>query len=164
MERNRGNVYNLLRQIALKRFVMIGDGKNQKSMAYVGNVSAFIKHTLSFESGIHVYNYVDKPDFDMNTLVSFTRNILFNKNVGLRLPMFLGEIIGFLADIISKIFRKNLPISSIRIRKFAATTQFASSIKSTGFIPPYKLDEALTKTIQYEFLEDNSHKKTFDTE
>ena len=29
-------------------FVMIGDGKNKKSMAYVENVAAFIQYTLSF--------------------------------------------------------------------------------------------------------------------
>ena len=34
-EGNRGNVYNLLKQIASKRFAMIGNGANIKSMAYV---------------------------------------------------------------------------------------------------------------------------------
>ncbi|MBN2286919.1 MAG: NAD-dependent epimerase/dehydratase family protein, partial [Tissierellales bacterium] len=37
-ERNRGNVYNLLKQIASGKFLMIGKGLNYKSMAYVGNV------------------------------------------------------------------------------------------------------------------------------
>ena len=40
-EQNRGNVYNLLRQIATGRFAMIGNGENRKSMAYVENVTAF---------------------------------------------------------------------------------------------------------------------------
>ena len=63
---NRGNVYNLLRQIASGAFVMIGNGKNKKSMCYVGNIAAFIKYSLSFKKGVHIYNYVDKPDFTMN--------------------------------------------------------------------------------------------------
>lgn len=164
-EGNRGNVYNLLRQIASKRFAMIGNGKNKKSMAYVGNVAAFIKYTLDYDSGLHIYNYVDKPDFDMNKLVSLTRQTLFKKkNVGMRVPIFFGLIIGLIADFISKISGKNLPISSIRVRKFSATTQFETSIKTTDFEAPYELDDALVKTIKYEFLEDNSNKKTFDTE
>ena len=86
-EGNRGNVYNLLRQIASRRFVMFGDGTNRKSMAYVENVVAFIEYSLSFEPGLHIYNYIDKPDFDMNTLISGARKTLFGKtNVGLRLP------------------------------------------------------------------------------
>ena len=42
-ERNRGNVYNLLRQISSGKFLMVGKGENKKSMAYVGNIVAFIK-------------------------------------------------------------------------------------------------------------------------
>ena len=45
-EGNRGNVYNLFRQIADRRFLMFGDGENKKSMAYVGNVAEFICHLL----------------------------------------------------------------------------------------------------------------------
>ncbi|EFK56372.1 NAD-dependent epimerase/dehydratase family protein [Sphingobacterium spiritivorum] len=42
-EGNRGNVYNLLYQIASGKFMMIGKGNNQKSMSYIGNIIAFIK-------------------------------------------------------------------------------------------------------------------------
>ena len=45
-EGNRGNVYNLLQQIASRRFLMIGDGTNRKSMAYVENVVAFIEYSF----------------------------------------------------------------------------------------------------------------------
>ena len=79
-EGNRGNVYNLLRQIASRRFLMFGDGTNRKSMAYVENVVAFIEYSLSFKPGLHIYNYIDKPDFDMNTLILKTRLTLFGKN------------------------------------------------------------------------------------
>ncbi len=41
-EGNRGNVYNLLKQISSGNFVMVGSGKNHKSMAYIGNIVAFL--------------------------------------------------------------------------------------------------------------------------
>lgn len=164
-EGNRGNVYNLLKQIASRRFVMFGNGKNRKSMAYVENVAAFLEYSLSFRPGLHIYNYIDKPDFDMNHLVSETRKTLFGKNnVGLRLPAFLGMAIGCFADILAKVSRKALPVSSIRVKKFMATTQFASSVSETGFVPPVGLEEGLARTLSYEFLEDNSDKPTFETE
>ena len=47
-EKNRGNVYNLLKQIASGKFLMIGKGQNRKSMAYVGNVVAFIKYSWNW--------------------------------------------------------------------------------------------------------------------
>jgi len=164
-EGNRGNVYNLFKQIASRRFMMVGDGENRKSMAYVENVAAFLEHSVSFEPGIHIYNYIDKPDFDMNTLVSEARKILFNKEgVGLRLPGLFGMSIGYFADVVAKVTGKTLPVSSIRVKKFMGTTQFASSVSETGFVPPISLEESLARTLRYEFLEDNSDKRTFDTE
>ena len=164
-EGNRGNVFNLLKQIAARRFVMFGNGKNKKSMAYVENVCAFIEYSLSFGPGLHIYNYVDKPDLDMNSLISASRHTLFGKKtVGLRLPGFLGVAIGYIADLVSTIIRKPLPVSSIRVKKFMGTTQFKSSIKETGFIPPISLEEGLARTLSYEFLEDNSDNRTFKTE
>jgi len=164
-EGNRGNVYNLLKQIASGRFVMFGNGKNKKSMAYVENVAAFLECSLSFKPGLHIYNYIDKPDFDMNTLITEARKTLFGKNnVGLRLPAFLGMAIGYFADFVAKVTGKSLPVSSIRVKKFMGTTQFASSVSETGFVPPVSLEEGLARTLKYEFLEDNSDKRTFDTE
>ncbi|MBL3955904.1 NAD-dependent epimerase/dehydratase family protein, partial [Bacteroides thetaiotaomicron] len=55
-EGNRGNVYNLLRQITSGRFLMVGDGENRKSMAYVGNVVAFIAFLIENNmEGYHVF-------------------------------------------------------------------------------------------------------------
>jgi hypothetical protein len=44
-EQNRGNVYNLLHQIADDKFPMLGNGTNVKFMAYVENI-AIIKQTV----------------------------------------------------------------------------------------------------------------------
>lgn len=161
-EGNRGNVYNLLSQIARKRFLMFGDGKNRKSMAYVENVAAFLEYSLDFPPGLHIHNYVDKPDLDMNTLILRARNILFGKNnVGLRFPKFIGISVGYLADGIAKITGKTLPVSSIRVKKFLGTTQFGSSVSETGFIPPVLLEDAIERTLRYEFIEDNSDNPVF---
>lgn len=162
---NRGNVYNLLNQINSKKFAMFGSGENIKSMAYVKNVAGFINHSLSFNQGLHLYNYIDKPDMNMNELVSVTRRVLFNKpNVGLRMPAFIGKLIGYAADIISFIIKKNLPISSIRVKKFLSTTQFDSAVEKTNFEAQYSLEDGLQKTLQYEFVENNKNKVTFETE
>ena len=158
-------MYNLLKQIASRRFVMFGSGKNRKSMAYVENVAAFLEYSLSFKPGLHIYNYIDKPDFDMNTLVSEARKTLFSKNnVGLRLPVFLGMAIGYFADFVAKLTGKTLPVSSIRVKKFIGTTQFASSVSETDFVPPVSLEGGLARTLRYEFIEDNLANRTFETE
>lgn len=92
-EGNRGNVYNLLNQIANGKFMMIGKGNNQKSMSYIRNVIAFIKFLIEEKkSGYNIYNYVDKPDFTTNDLVHHTSKIL-NKNIPTtRIPYWLGML------------------------------------------------------------------------
>ncbi len=164
-EGNRGNVFNLLNQIYSKKFIMFGSGKNVKSMAYVENVAAFIEYSTKFESGVNIFNYIDKPDLNMNELISISRKTLFNKEgVGVRLPKFLGILIGHFFDILSFLLRRNLPISSIRVTKFMSNSQFNSSIEETSFKPPVKLSEGLQKTLVYEFLEDNAGKEVYETE
>jgi nucleoside-diphosphate-sugar epimerase len=153
-EQNRGNVYNLLKQIASGNFVMIGDGKNIKSMAYVGNVAAFIYHAISHPRPSAICNYVDSPDLTMNALVEFSRSVLGkNPKVRIRLPVALGIVLGMGADLASLICRRKLPISAIRVKKFTSSSQFSCAVRAFGFTPPFSMREALEKTIRHEFVE-----------
>ncbi len=153
-EQNRGNVYNLLRQIASGKFVMIGDGTNRKSMAYVENIAAFLEYSLDFENGVHIYNYIDKPDFDMNTLVKKVNKALGKEEkIGFRLPYSVGYAIGKAFDLVAFITGKKFTISSIRVKKFCSNSVFDTSIDKTGFIPPVKLEDGLERTIKYEFID-----------
>ena len=153
-ERNRGNVYNLLKQLASGRFVMVGKGRNVKSMAYVENVAAFLEHVLFLRPGTTVYNYVDKPDFDMNTLIRMVRGEMGVVGAGrIRISYPVGMAIGYLLDLAAAVTRRSLPVSSVRVRKFCATTQFDSAMAETGFVAPVPLADGLKKTVRYEFVE-----------
>ena len=165
-EGNRGNVFNLLNQIASGKFVMIGRGENKKSMAYIQNVVAFLEKCISTDQKYGLYNYVDTPDMTMNELVSQVRAKLKGKNnVGVRLPYWFGLILGKIADAISKLTGKNLPVSSIRVKKFASSTEFKSA-KSTldQFIAPFELHQGIERTLQSEFINPDPHQEIFYTE
>ena len=157
-EKNRGNVYNLLKQIASGKFLMIGKGQNRKSMAYVGNVVAFIKHRLELdEEGYNVFNYIDKPDLTMTSLLGVIEKSLNKKIPSVRIPIWLGYLGGFGFDVLAFITRKKLAISSVRVKKFVATTQFdATKVHSSGFKAPYTLEEGLDRTLNYEFVQERS--------
>lgn len=153
-EKNRGNVYNLLRQIASGKFVMIGNGHNKKSMAYVGNVVAFISFLLHKKNeGYNVFNYVDKPDLSMNDLVYHAGKALNKRVSKVHFPYWLGMLAGYSFDLLGKILKRKLVISSVRIKKFCAVTQFdASKAQHSGFQPAYSLKEGLVRTLQFEFV------------
>ena len=152
-EGNRGNVYNLLRQITSGRFLMVGTGENRKSMAYVGNVVSFITFLIeNSRQGYNVFNYIDKPDFTMNDLIYHVGNAL-NKHIPtVRFPYWLGMLGGYGIDLLARITRKKLSVSSVRVKKFCAVTQFDSvKLQESGFKPTFTLEEGLTRTLQYEF-------------
>lgn len=154
-ENNRGNVYNLLKQIASGKFRMVGKGTNKKSMAYVGNIVEFIKYNIvNQKPGVHIYIYVDKPDLTMNELVEQVEKSLGKNIPSTRLPYWLGMAGGYGFDLLSKITGKKFSVSSVRVKKFCATTQFdATKAHSSGFKAPYTLSEGLHRTLQFEFLQ-----------
>ena len=153
-ERNRGNVYNLLHQIAGGKFLMVGNGNNKKSMAYVGNIVAFVKYMIdNVREGYNVFNYIDKPDFTMNELVEHVEKVL-NKHIpSTHFPYWMGMLGGYCFDVLAKLTGKKLPISSVRVKKFCATTQYdATKVSQTNFKAPYTLGEGLARTLEFEFV------------
>jgi nucleoside-diphosphate-sugar epimerase len=144
---------------------MVGNGQNRKSIAYVENVAAFLEYSLSFAPGIHIYNYVDKPDFTMEHLVHIVNRLLGKSNLfNFRLPYFVGYFIGKCFDWISIITNKRFPISSIRVKKFCADSVYNTAIDQSGFTPPVSLEQALEKTVRYEFLESHNQEHLFFSE
>lgn len=106
-EGNRRNFYVLLSQIASGRFVMVGAGRNRKSIGYVENCAAFLEYVLRCESGEHTFNYVDKPDFDMNTLVPLLRSMLGkNPRSWIRLPYWAAYAFGILCDVVARMMQE----------------------------------------------------------
>ena len=165
-EGNRGNVFNLLNQIASGKFLMVGKGENKKSMAYIGNIVAFLETCVATELKYSVYNYVDTPDMTMNELVSQVRAKLKGKTgVGPRLPYWLGLLLGYTADLVAKISGKNLPVSSIRVRKFISSTEFSSAKESLdNFQVPFSLSDGVRRTLQSEFISPDPKREIFYTE
>ena len=149
---NRGNIYNLMAQIAGGRFMMVGRGTNRKSIAYVENVVAFLQHCLSMR-GRHVYNYADSPDLTMQEMVTLVRSAMDLPPPRLRLPYALGLAGGYVFDTAAALTGKKFPVSAVRIRKFCADTMVnAEAARATGFTAPYTLEQGLRQMMDAEFI------------
>jgi GlcNAc-P-P-Und epimerase len=159
-EGNRGNVFNLMNQIASGRFLMVGKGKNIKSIAYVGNVAAFVRHVLGLGPGTHIFNYVDGPDMETRELVQLIGRSLSKNGGTLRIPRMAALAGGHILDGVAHITNRSFPLSAIRVKKFCETTQFlAKRVESTGFKRPHSLREGLERTIHFEFLQNAANKE-----
>jgi nucleoside-diphosphate-sugar epimerase len=164
-ERNRGNVYNLLKQISSGRFLKIGSCNNKKSMAYVGNVVALLAYVLENAQGNNVYNYIDQPDLSMNELIEVVGKSLGKKIPSIKIPYVMGLFGGYCFDILAKLTKRKQTISSVRVKKFCATSQFnATKVHSCGFKAPFTLEEGLARTLQFEFVALSKDNITFVSE
>jgi nucleoside-diphosphate-sugar epimerase len=154
-ENNRGNIYNLIKQIASNRFVFVGNGRNKKSMGYVLNLSNFLISLQQTPEGNHVYNYADKPDMSIEEFVRITLRALDRPAIiRYRIPYFIGLMGGNAFDLLAKITGKHFSISSVRIKKFCSETRIATpKLRKVGFVHPYSLEEGLYHMIKSDFSE-----------
>ncbi len=150
-EGNRGNVYNLMAQIKSGRFIMVGNGKNKKSMGYVGNLAGILAAQVS-NSGLKIYNYCDKPDLTSREIAEVIANAIGKKLPAYSIPMSAGLLAGAMFDLIALITGKKFPISMIRIKKFSAETTISTQkLSEAGFSGPHSMNEGIVRMIRSDF-------------
>jgi len=151
-EGNRGNVYTLIRQVVQNKFLMIGDGANKKSIAYVGNIAAFLQHLMNEDKPVQIYNYADKPDYSMKEFMGIIFNALGKSAPSFALPFPVGLSAGYTFDALSRVTGHRFPISAVRVRKFCAdTTCGADKARRSGFTPPYTIEDGISRMIGHDF-------------
>ncbi len=130
--------------------MMVGNGNNKKSMAYVENVARFITHCIQAQyKKYHLFNYIDKPDLSTKELVTQSELAIGKKILPVQIPYWAGFFTAKVLDVVLGLIKKKNPISAVRIKKFCATTQFDSStIQATGFRAPFTLEKGLEITIK----------------
>jgi hypothetical protein len=85
----------------------------------------------------------------MNELISLAEMSLSRNLIPLRIPYAVGYAAGACFDLCSKITGKKFSISSIRVKKFCATTQFSSDkMLATGYVPDTTLQQGLLTTME----------------
>ena len=90
----------------------------------------------------------------MNELIALVGESLGRKIPSVRIPYPVGMLGGYCFDLLAFFLRRKLPVSGVRVRKFCATTVFDSTkALSSGFIPPFTLSSAISRTIRFEFVD-----------
>ena len=148
-ERNVANMYNLIRQIQSGWFFIAGAGENVKSLAYVGNLVAAIAFCLERSAhGVQTYNYVDKPDLTVKETVSNVSRTLGKPRQPRHLPLSILALVARPFEMMSRLRGQVPTISSARVRKLAARTQFAATkIREAGFVPTVSLLEGIERMV-----------------
>lgn len=156
-ERNVANMYRLIDQIAKGRYFNVGAGENIKSIAYVKNlVEATWYLFTKLPEGKFVCNYSDEPHLKTAEIGSIIAREL-GKRKPLSIPKGLLLLMAKPFDMLIKLTGKDLPISSVRVKKFGTQTfHQAALVFKVGFTPKYSTSEGLIKMVNWYKINQNS--------
>lgn len=145
------NVYRLIDAIYRRRFVMIGDGDNTKTVSYLPNlVEATLFLMDRMTPGVSKYIYVDSPALTTRELVDRIYGQLGRKVPRWGLPLPVARSLAYPSDLAARFIKVDLPITSARIQKFCRSTYFdRRALDATGFEPPHSPAEALSATVDW---------------
>jgi nucleoside-diphosphate-sugar epimerase len=149
-EGNVANMFRLIDQINRGRYFNVGKGDNIKSTAYVKNlVEATIYLFQHQQQGFHVYNYADEPHL-RTVEIGLTIASALGKPKPRSVPRSLLLLMAKPFDILIKLSGRDLPISSMRVRKYGSQTYHkAQQVFAEGFKPRYSTQEGLTRMVAW---------------
>lgn len=158
---NFANMFTLIRQVDRGRFAFVGDGTNQKSLAYVGNlVDALLQcWPLPAVPGVRLYNYADRPDLTSREIARAVYAGLQRRVPGWQIPMPLARLIAAPFDLVTALTGRDLGLSSARLAKFArAETRLApDALEAEGYAPRTPLREAIAEMVAWYQAEGAAH-------
>ncbi|KQC12089.1 MAG: hypothetical protein APR54_02580 [Candidatus Cloacimonas sp. SDB] len=148
---NFANMYNLINQMYKFPWFMVGKGDHIKSMISLENIvdlTYFVMDKMT--PGVQNFNCIDKPYLTVWELMKIiTANQGF-KLPKLKIPFKCAVAIGKFFDIIGKITKKDLPINSDRMIKFATPTDYrAEKIRELGYVQKYSIENELNRTCEW---------------
>jgi len=148
---SKANIFRLIRQICDGKFIMVGNGNNIKSIAYVRNlVDATLFLMDKCNSGVHVFNYSDEPQLTTKQLVNLIAKIASRRLPSFYIPLKIAMSFGYGFDILGKITGKDFPITAARMKKFATSTcHQAYKIRKLGFVQKYSIEDGLREHIEW---------------
>lgn len=159
---NYANMYTLIRQIDFGRYLQVGRGQNIKSLVYVENLVEATLHAWRQQPAPawEVVNVVDKPDLTSRQIAETLCGALGRPVPRRSIPLGLGLALGLPFDAFSRLTGRPLPVSTARIRKYAAEqTKFeADKLARLGFRATIGLEEGLRRMVDWYRRE--GHQKT----
>lgn len=147
---DRGNVARLIEAIRRHRYLIIGDGRNEKSMLAVANaVDAAILVAEDERSRHRTYVVTDARPYSQLEIARTIAELLGEPRNFFHIPSSLALALGSGADILSFLRGSPLPLSRERVTKLAQNTRYCSDRlqKELDYLPRQTLREGLAEMI-----------------
>ena len=150
-EGNFANMFSLIKMIDKGRYFQFGCGEAVKSLCYVRNLTKATGYCMDrMETGVELFNYVDKDDLPVKQTVAIIADELGKKVQPISYPLWVGVAVAKVFELAGKVTGKNSGVSAARVKKLATPTRFgAQKIKDYGFVPEYTIEEGLRNMVSW---------------
>lgn len=148
-EGSKGNFSRLIRAIDRRHFVWVGNGKNRKSLIYVGDVAKAVVRVIDKGgSGTQIFN-LSAGELEMRQIVGAIEDELGRKNLPLALPAnLLKTAIGIASRFIfkEKLARLSATLDTWLSDTVLSNVKFRSAYE---FVPQTNIEQAIRLETRY---------------
>ena len=126
--------------------------------AYWQIIGSVCEYAHMFGDIYAVNTTLDKPYISVKNLMQMISSNKGFTMPSLVVPLSIAVGIGKIFDLLSAILKKDIPINSDRMRKFATSTEYYSDkIREDGYIQQHSIEDQLTEAVKW-FLA-NQHRR-----
>jgi nucleoside-diphosphate-sugar epimerase len=145
---NRGNVYNLIRQVLSPAFVYPNRKNIWKSVCFVENVASFFVYLLAMEATDATINYCDDPQLTTYDLVRMIRRAAALRRPLIEVPPWSLLALSKIIDRGPRKIRDRF--GSLKVEKFMRCTRLSNArSRAIGFRQPITTEAGLRRTVEW---------------
>lgn len=148
---NYANMYNLIDMMHRKPWMTIGNGKHIKSMVSLENLIDMTEFVMPrMKSGLQIFNTLDTPYITVKQLMEIIASGNGFSLPIVRIPLSVAIFVGKSFDLIAAITKRDLPINSDRMKKFATSTEYYSEkIREKGYTQKHTIEDEIARTCEW---------------
>ena len=126
-EYHKGSIYELVKSINKRRFVIFGSGKNLTNFYYIRDfVEILIKVIDNNKAFNQVFIASDTP-FQLNILISWILVSLKSRKLILKVPVWMGFIASYILDILTCLTKNTFPLSIRRLKAMTHDVTYSNN-------------------------------------
>ena len=115
-EYHKGSIYELVKSVNNRRFVLFGSGKNLTNFYYIRDFIEILVNVIDNNKAFNQVFITSDEAIQLNILISWIVDSLKNRKYFIKVPIWMGYIAGYILDIIASFTNIIFPFSLRRLK------------------------------------------------
>ena len=148
----KANMLRLLRLVDREVPLPFGLIRNRRSLIYIDNLVDIIVQGLSHpDAGNETFLVSDGHDLSTPELITLIASAMHRRSRLLPFPITILRVLGHLADAVSHITGRNMPVSAAAINRLSGSLAIDSShlCRTINWNPPFSVEQGIRETVKW---------------